>query len=204
MANEYAGLEEIKATLELTGESFADPDISRALTAASRGIDGLCGRRFWLDTDATSVRYYSPDDSCSLDIDDIVVVTTVETDAGGDGTFEQTWTVNTDYVLEPLNAASDGKPYECLRRHPAGAYYLPTAYPRTVKITGQFGWSAVPPEIKEATIILASKLMRRTREAPFGVISIGLDSGSAMRIARTDPDVMFLVGDYMLTPIAVA
>lgn len=202
MANEYAELGEMKATLELVGESFADDDIALALTAASRGIDNVCGRRFWLDEDNTSVRYYSPDDECELALDDIVDLQELATDPGGDGTFEETWTVNTDYILEPLNAADDGWPYTCARRHPLSGLYFPTCYPRSVRVTGQFGWSAVPESVKSATVILATKLVRRAREAPFGVVSIGLDGG-AMRIARTDPDVMFLLGEYMLHRIAV-
>jgi hypothetical protein len=80
--------------------------------------------------------------------------------------------------------------------------YFPTCFPRSVRVTGQFGWSEVPEAVKSATVILATKLVRRAREAPFGVVSIGLDGG-AMRIARTDPDVMFLLGEYIQNPIAV-
>jgi hypothetical protein len=204
MANEYAGLAEIKATLELSNESFADPDISRALTAASRGIDSLCGRRFWLDEDDTSTRYYSPDNENALEIDDLVDLATLKTDPAGDGTFEHTWTVNTDFILTPLNAEADERPWSTIRPRSASPFYLPCGVERSVEITGQFGWSTVPAEVKEATIILASKLMRRAREAPFGVIAIGLEAGGAMHIARTDPDIMFLVGEYMRSPIAVA
>lgn len=198
MANEYASVGEVKSALELNGESFADPDITRALTAASRGLDNLTSRRFYPDTDATSIRYYSAEPGTTLVIDDLLTLTTLQTGAGN-GTFATTWTENTDFVLEPLNAAADSRPWEYLtatgiREWPCGA--------RTVKLTGKFGWSEAPAGVKEATIILTAKLIRRVREAPFGVISIGLDS--AMRIARSDPDVMFLVGDYIRSPVVIA
>jgi hypothetical protein len=202
--NEYANGAELKATLELTGETFADPDITLALTAASRAIDNVCDRRFYADADATQVRYYSPDDARILRIDDLVTLTTLVTDPGGDGTFEDAWTLNTDFVLEPLNAAANAHPYTTIAVHPNGSFRLPCSFPRSVKLTGKFGWSAVPEPIKEATMVLASKLMRRAREAPFGVVSVGLEAGAAMRIARNDPDVLMLVGPYRRYPVAVA
>lgn len=196
MANEYATSADLKATLELGGETFADPDIDLAIPAASRAVDQVCGRRFYKDTDATSVRYYSPTGGERLWIDDIVTVTTVQADPGGDGTFEETWTVNTDYILEPMNAAADGWPYTTLRLHPRSSRYLPVDYPRSVKVTGQFGWSAVPESVAMATKLIASKLVKRVREAPFGVVGLGFD-GAAVRIASQDPDVRVLLAGYV-------
>lgn len=196
MANEYATSSELKATLSLTGETFADADIALALTAASRGIDNYCNRRFYADPDATQVRYYSPDHPRVLPITDLVTLTALAVDVDGDGAFEQAWTENTHFVLEPLNAATEGKPWTTLTVHPRGGRYFPTYQPRGVRVTGKFGWAAVPDAVKEATVILASKLMRRAREAPFGVVSVGVEEGSAMRIAASDPDVNFLLRSY--------
>ncbi len=195
MANEYASLAELKTALEMSGETFADADLSLALTAASRGIDSACDRRFWLDADANQVRYYTPVNDCLTWIDDLVTLTALAADRGGDGTFSESWTVNTDFVLEPLNAAADSEPFTKLRVHPRGSKRLPCEYPRSVRVTGRFGWSAVPSQVKEATVILASKLMRRAREAPFGVAGVGVE-GAAMRIATMDPDVKFLIADF--------
>ena len=55
--------------------------------------------------------------------------------------------------------------------------------------------------MKEATLIIASRLLRRVREAPFGVISFGLEG--AMRIARTDPDVTALLAEFDRAPVPV-
>lgn len=203
MATEYITSDQLKSTLELTGETFADSDIEAAIKAASRGIDNLCGRRFYADTDATKERYYTPDDEAWLRIDDLVELGSLQTDPDGGGTFEDTWVENTDFLLEPLNAPADAKPWTSIRVHPLGNFYLP-CYPRSVKVTGKFGWATVPDEIVEATTVLASKLMRRAREAPFGVVAFGIEAGSAMRIARQDPDVLFLVGDLIRNRIAAA
>lgn len=187
MAHDYISLEEFKATAELTGFSFADNDARREIASASRGVEEYTGRRFWADTDATSVRYYSPVSPRHIEVDDLVTLGTFQTDDDGDGTFETTWALNTDFVLEPLNAAADGKPYEVVYVHPASGLRVP-CWPRSVKVTGQFGWSAVPSQVKTATTILATRLLKRAREAPFGVVNLGSES-SAVHVARTDPDV---------------
>jgi len=191
-SNNYVGLEEFKTTLEMAAETFADADITIALSAASRGIDEMCGRRFYPDADAAQVRYYSPWRSDSLLIDDVITITSLKTDDSGDGTFENTWTLNTDYVRQPLNAVADLEPWTQLCRHPTGSFYFPSGYPRSVELTGKFGWTAVPAQVKEATTLSAHRLLKRAREVPFGIAGIGLD-GSAVRIVSQDPDVAALV-----------
>lgn len=196
MANEYVTVAALKTTLNLTGETFADTDIGVALEAASRSIDGHCRRRFYADADALQARYYSPVSKTLLAIDDLVTLTSLKTDPGADGTFEETWTVNTDFVREPLNPELvDGtlrEPWTLLRVHPSGNYYFPAGLPRTVELTGKFGWAAVPPTVKQACGILAHRLLRRAREAPFGILSIGIDQPGA-RLSQTDPDLAGLL-----------
>lgn len=194
MANEYVTAAELKATLSLSTESYADADIELAVTAASRGVDGATGRRFWQDADANQLRYYTPLGKGRLDVDDIVVLTWLKTDSDGDGTFEETWTA-TDYVLEPLNAVEDSRPYEVIRQNPSGDFRFPCG-PRSVEVKARFGWSAVPESVKTATSMLATRLLRRMREAPFGVVNLSLE-GEAVRISSTDPDVRFLLSSYV-------
>lgn len=193
-ANEYVTVSELKATLGLTGQTYADDDIALAVTAASRAIDNECGRRFYADTDATQVRYYTPLNGDLMQVDDLVTLTSLETDPGGDGTWEELWTLNTDFTLKPANAVADGKPYTLIAMHPSGRYSFSTSYPRTIKVTGQFGWPAVPSEVKMAASILATALLKRAREAPFGVVALGVDT--AARIAKTDPHLALLLGPY--------
>lgn len=202
MANEYASVSDLKKTLELSGETFADPDLRLALTAASRGVDTLTRRRFWVDEDATSVRYYTPDTDYCLSIDDLVELTSLKTDATGGTAFADTWTENEDFTLLPLNASVDGEPWTGFDVIRWGQFRLPCGYGRSVQVTGKFGWPAVPEEITLATVMLATRLMRRAREAPFGVISIGTET--AMRIGSSDPDIMGLVGRFIRKPVVVA
>jgi hypothetical protein len=193
VTNAYVELESLKATLELTGESFADLDIRTALTAASRAVDEVCDRRFYPDTDASQVRYYKPAAAWLVTLDDVQTVTTFEVDNDGDGTFD-TWTANDQFFLEPMNAAADGWPWTRAVINPLNSAYFNGRH-REVKVTGKFGWPAVPAAITEATTILASRLVKRAREAPFGIAGFGID-GAAVRVARTDPDVAFLLEPY--------
>jgi hypothetical protein len=197
----YGDLASLKQTFALTGSQFADLDVQLALRSASRAIDQMCSRHFYTTT-SDETRYFSPVSATRLNAGDIVSITTLKSDSGGDGVFEDTWTANTDYVLEPLNAAFQFEPYTGIQRHPLGAFYFPTEYPRSVQIVGKFGWSVCPPEITQATGIVASQLIQRARAAPFGVIAVGLDAASAIRLARVDPQVAALIGPYMRAPFA--
>src|SRR5262245_42972389 len=56
---DYITIEELKATLEMTGLTFADVDMASSISAASRAVDDITGRRFYLDL-ASSTRTYVP------------------------------------------------------------------------------------------------------------------------------------------------
>ena len=193
-SSDYITRDELKATLEMVGTSYADEDIDLAITAASRAVESATGRRFWPDADATQVRYYTPKQGRSLEITDLTTLTSFKTDPVGDGSFSQTWTANTHFVLEPLNAVADGRAYDTVRVHPRGNLQF-YGWPRSVQVTGKFGWPSIPDSIKQATALIAARLLRRGREAPFGVVALGLD-GVAVRIAKSDPDVAMLLRDY--------
>jgi len=198
---DYAYIASVKSMLELDGVSFADVDIVRAIGAASRVIEKTCRRKFWADT-VDEDRYYSPSDQQAQEIDDLISLTALATDPTGDGSFATSW-ATTDYVLEPLNAAADGLPYTRICAHPRGRYLFPVSYPKSVKVTGKFGWSAVPSEVTEAMLILAPRLAKRAREAPFGII--GGDSGVIVaKITKTDPDVYTLLAPLVRHRVAVA
>jgi hypothetical protein len=185
----YITLTELKNTSELIGYSFADWDATKAIAATEAGINELCGRSF-TPASGTTTRYYTPTEMGVVLLDDVISVATVATDNDGDGVYEQTWTTS-DYLLAPFNAAADGRPYETLAARPYSSLRF-TCLPSSVAVTGQFGWPAVPAQVIEATTILATRLLRRAREAPFGVVGLGID-GAAVRISRFDPDVGFLL-----------
>lgn len=189
----YVTVSALKTTLNITASTW-DTDLTNAITAASRAIDQETGRRFWVDDDANQIRYYTPTYGGAVLIDDLVTLTTVVIDLAGDGSFSTTWTSGTDFDLYPYNAVADSQPYTSLEVRPQSGAYLP-CYTRSVKVTGKFGWPAVPGTISEATSILAARLFKRAREAPLSVWGIGAD-GTPVRISKTDPDVYMLIEPY--------
>jgi hypothetical protein len=191
----YVEVEVLKSTLQLTGTTFAELEIKRALESASRAIDEVCGQRFWLDPGDT-VRYYQaePGADC-IEIDPLVSLTSVRTAPAGGTAYTQAWVENRDFLLQPLNAILDGKPYDTIERYYPSARYWWPCYPRSVEVTGTFGWPSVPAGVQDACSIIATQIVRRTREAPFGVVTVGLD-GEAIRIARSDPTVALCLDPY--------
>lgn len=191
----YVELEDLKKTLQLDGLNYANLDLKDIIAAASRKVNDHTERRFYLDADANQVRYYTPDDPWTLYVDDIVTVTSLKTDDAGDGTFENTWVANTDYVAYPLNAVTDAEPWTHFCVHPSGSFTFPTAMPRSVELTGKFGWSAVPWQVKLATKMLAHRYVKRVREAATGVVGFGMD-GAVVRVMSVDPDIEDLLGPF--------
>jgi hypothetical protein len=162
-------------------DNATDADVTLALLAASRGVEQCTRRRtFWLDA-APTTRKYTAVSPCLVTVDDVTAVTAVTVDGVALAT--------TDWTAEPVNAAVDGKPFLRIRA-PSGAL---SATRNGVGAVGTFGWPTVPAEIGQLVTIIASKLLKRTREAPFGVLTQGGLDGFAARIAQTDPDTYFLV-----------
>lgn len=200
MPNAYATAEELKAAARIE-DTVDDEQIDLALDAASRMIDNHCRRRFWLDSTAT-VRYFDTTYCGEVWVDDIGSVTdlAVAADQADDGLYSDAWTVSTHYRLLPRNAAADGRPWTQIQTVTGGGKSFPAGAGR-LKVTARFGWPAVPPEVKQATLIQASRLWRR-KDSPYGVAGVA-ELGSEMRLlARLDPDVQVLVQPYWLPVLA--
>jgi hypothetical protein len=108
---------ELADSIALTPGEIDDwqPDLVRALIAASRGVEQLTGQRFWPDPDATQVRYYTADRDI-VRTDPIITLTSLDVDARGNGSYSTNLTAGTDFALEPRNAGADGIPYTRIRR----------------------------------------------------------------------------------------
>jgi hypothetical protein len=192
----YVTSAEIRSAMATTGETFDQAEIDLAISSASRGMDSACGRRFYLDPDNTSVRYYSPRNIRRIFVDDIVDVVSVNIDRTSSGVFGESWTLGSQYILEPLNADTDSKPFESIRVTANSGWAFPL-YERSVEVTGQFGWAAVPDRIKAATLILAQKELMRIRQAPFGFVALpGEQSATVARIAANDPQIAPIVAEF--------
>ncbi len=192
-ANGYCELEEMKRALTLTGQSFADLDIETAITAASRAIDNTCGRFFYQET---SVSYYDAPSFDMVLVDDVVTVSEFAIDLSGTGSSFVASPTNT-WVAGPYNNPSIDRPYEWIRLRNWTGPYFPTWYQQTLRVTGVHGWPQVPAPIKEATMMLAHRYLRRVREAPFSIMTVGMESMRAIKIEQSDPDVFQLIQGYI-------
>jgi hypothetical protein len=196
LATYYVSTIELKNTLSITGTA-SDADILLAVDAASRMVEEYkrltSGRRVRYYT-TVETRYYTPTaNAVSLNIDDAMAVTSVSVDRTGDYSYSEAWTAGTHYVVEPKNNPLESMPVRSivLARYMLWGLRFPP-YPQSVSVTGTFGWSTVPSLVKQATTILAARYYNR-RNAPFGILSVGVDGGVAARLPKTDPDVAQLL-----------
>lgn len=191
ITNGYCSLSEVKAALRIT-DTVDDALLELSVEAASREIDGFCQRIFYQRTAQT--RVYTPESYFLCQTDDIVSITTLQTATDGT-TFDVTWSAG-DYQLEPLNGVSgglQGQPYTRIRAVDSYVFPMYMLGEATVRITGTFGWSAVPVDVKQACVLLAMRQFKRY-DSPLGVAGFG-DMG-ALRVGRTDPDVEALLYPY--------
>ena len=195
ITNGYATLAEVKAALRIS-DTIDDTLLETAIESASRLVDGYAGRNFY--SAGTAVRYYAPATNIITEIDDLQTLTSLEVSGNLNGTFDQTWSA-TDYQLEPLNGKVDGLtgwPYTAIRA--VGQFSFGTNIGEaSVKVTGVWGWAAVPTAVKQATVIQASRIFKRL-DSPLGVLS-SPDLGYIRVGTRLDPDVQQLVEPYRLT-----
>jgi len=192
ITNGYATLAQVKGALRIT-DSVDDSLLEMAIESASRLIDGYTYRYFY--NAGTATRDFAAEDSYLVNIDDLVSISELKsTDEIGS---EYTTWLATDYQLQPVNGKQDGLniPYTSILAvddklfNTLGSQAL-------VRITGVWGWSAVPIAVTQATIIQSSRIYKRL-DSPLGVAGFG-DLG-AIRVGRAlDPDVEQLVMPYRI------
>jgi hypothetical protein len=194
MANEYGTVAALKQRLNVEpSDTSRDDLLQSALSAASRGIERACGRRFWLDPEPVA-RLFNPRRRLDREADGELFLTgdigdevglLVETGRGA------AFAPVTDYETWPDNALLDGEPVTGLLR-PVGIWGVPTT---RIRITARFGWPAVPDDVTEAALIQATRLFKR-KDSPEGVT--GSSEWGVVRLSRRDPDVWNLIEPYIL------
>lgn len=202
ISNGYATLAQVKAAARIT-DSVDDELLETAVESSSRMIDGYCERRFY--TNGTETRYFAATNAYTLEIDDVAgTALTVETSAGLDGIYDETWTAS-DYQLEPLNRTNAGLDFPVTRLRAVGDYLFPVdavAHETGVKVTAVFGFAtAVPAAVKQACILASLRQYQRYSSA-LGVAGFG-DMG-AVRVARIDPDIQSMLMPFRKVTHGVA
>jgi hypothetical protein len=196
ITNGYCTLADVKAALRIPNADTIDDTILEGnVEAASRMIDGFTMRSFY--NAGTAVRYFAPSSSVYCAIDDAISISEVKTSSDLDSVYDLTWAA-TDYQSEPLNGKVDGLTGWPITGIRAVDNYDFDAYTghASVKITGVWGWSAVPSPVKQATIIQASRIFKRL-DSPLGVLS-SPDLGFIRVGTRLDPDVQMLLNPYRM------
>lgn len=140
MPHSYLGLKALKSVQSIASTDTSDDSRLRAvLEAISVAIDDLCERTFRI---YLATHYYTPAYADRLYLDhDLLAITTLKTDEGGDGTFEYTWDSSDDYHLKPFNAAARKRPYwEIAVPGSGGDYSFPCGVSRSVEVVGRWGY----------------------------------------------------------------
>lgn len=194
--NGYCTQQEAKAWLNVQDASLGDLIVDDLVNAASRAVDGYCGRYFYPDDIATA-RVFVATNGYWVAIDDLwdTATAVVKTDSGQDGTFETTLTVSTQYIFEPINSVVGGiSGWPATRvRLVGGTLFTSATYGRPqLQVTGKWGWAAVPGPVKQATLMVVGELWKR-KDAPFGILE-----GSEFGPIRLSPDAMRSVTSLLM------
>jgi len=191
ISNGYCTLAELKSALAIdTGDTVDDAALELAIESSSRMIDDYCDRFFYQDGTSQSPvsRYYSPTDMYYVQIDDIITITQIATDENLQFSWDTVWTT-TDFMVEPINNPRKGWPYNKLLA--VGAYIFTAGLPQSLRVSGIWGWSAIPKEIKTACLIQSSRMFLR-RQSPFGIAG-SPELGTVRLLAKLDADVEALI-----------
>jgi hypothetical protein len=194
----YCTLSEVKSALRLS-DSIDDTLIENSIEAASRRIDGYCGR-FFYKTAPTAVRLFAYD-SYRLAVNDISSTTglIVKLDNDGDGTYEDTLVLDTDYIVEPTDFTIYDRPIRTISMIGGATFPISTlpAIP-LVQVTAAWGFDAVPHDVREACVLLSIRQFARFNAA-LGVMAF---ADMAITVRAVDPDVRDLLLPYRLLGVA--
>ena len=205
ITNGYATLTEIKNYMSISDNTDNDL-LEDLIESASRSIDRIANRRFYLDATA-SARLYRAYSDIFVYVDDIGTTSSlvVATDENGNGTYSKTLTLNQDYILDPLTASSLGRPFTQLtmvsntETWPIFPGLTQNGLRPGVQVTARWGWPSVPDDINMACLILAADLYKR-KDAPGGILGLG-DLG-VVRMSPVGRDITAMVRAYKKEVVA--
>jgi len=168
--------------------------LEQIFESASRSIDRIANRRFYLDATATA-RTYRPVGNLRVITDDIGSTTGLifKTDPNSTGNYQTTLTLNTDFIVEPTNAIAKGRPINYLTIVGSTAMSLPVDYWPQAQVTAKWGWPEVPDDVEQATYILSADLYKR-KDSIGGVL--GLSELGAIRMSPLGRDIAAMVRAY--------
>ena len=155
-------------------EARADAELEDVISSVSRMIDSYCGREFFATSAQARVFKVQRYDLLDLGpFNDVTAVTTLKTDENGDGTYERTISA-ADFELGPSNAPVRGRPYRYVKLLNSVTFPIPAPSGRKnlIQITGNWGFTSTPPEVKQACRIMVAEVAKLA-DAPLGVAGYG-------------------------------
>jgi hypothetical protein len=176
ITNGYATLTQIKNYMSISDNTDNDL-LEDLIESASRSIDRIANRRFYLDANASARLYRAYSDIF----------------------------VYQDYILDPLTAPSLSRPYTQLtmvsntETWPIFPGLTQNGLRPGVQVTAKWGWPSVPDDINMACLILTADLYKR-KDAPGGILGLG-DLG-VVRMSPIGRDVTAMVRAYKKEVIA--
>lgn len=189
MSTLYCQPEEVQERLGID-DSQDQAVVTAVCEAASRQIDGWCGRRFYQDTTVVVREFYAqtpylcdlldqPDEGPATEISTTTGLI-VKTDTALDGTFATTLTISTDFILLPRNAAADSRGFSEIVLADNYTFPKPANMRAGVQVTAKFGWPSIPADVTEACIVQAAQLFSN-KDAVFGAVALGDSSAMYLR-----------------------
>ena len=166
----YADLDDFTSGFE--GVAPGSARTSRILDVLDQASDMLTAEIGWdffrhPAVSGTEVRVFDGPGGSVLHVHSgIVSLSLVEIAHGSDLAY--TSLAAADWYLEPL-APEPGEPYDHVRLAEGGAYGTFPAGQRRVRLTGAFGYAAVPGVLRTGTVALARQLYRADSTMPGGM-----------------------------------
>ena len=166
----YADLDDFLAGYE--GATPAASRTSRILDVLGQASDMLTAEIRWdffrhPTVSGTEVRVFNSPGKSVLHVHSgLVSVSLVEIALGSDLAY--TSLAAGDWYLEPLTPEPD-EPYDHIHLAEGGAYGTFPKGQRRVRVTGAFGYAAVPGVVRSATVALARQLYRADSTMPGGM-----------------------------------
>lgn len=189
----YTTLATLKAYLKID-DAVEDAMLENIIEASSRSIDQIANRHFYAETAATA-RTFRPNGNMRVFTDDISSLNglILKTDPNSAGVYLTTMTLNVDYIAEPTNALTKGRPINYLTIVGGTALSLPVNFRPQVEVTARWGWPAIPNDIEQATLILSADYYKR-KDSIGGVL--GLSELGAIRMSPLGRDIQAIVRAY--------
>jgi hypothetical protein len=205
MAN-YCSSSDIKAdipdsSLASTTDTTYDTAIDNFITAASRLIDKEVGRESdWFASTDSETRYFDGSGEVTQEIDELHTLTSVAVSESGEtcSSGYTSWTLDTDYYVWPYQYDQLGVPICRLIADWNGDKWKWSHYRKSVKVVGQFGFSATPPtDIKQGCKIQTIIWFAMAKQL-YQPVGAGIQVGQLSFTQSLHPDVKEILRSYQI------